>query len=125
MSSAIRTSSRRRIARTIAWASVRATMSRCGTSTVAVTKQVGLKKEPSMYWALLLARNVDELCGGGFGLQPLCGGVRDERIDRRLQHAFHHHVQLMVGQADAVVGEAVLRKVVGADFFTAVARADL
>ena len=49
----------------------------------------------------------------------------DEGVDGGLEHAFHHHVELVVGEADAVVGEAVLREVVGADLFAAVAGAYL
>ena len=49
----------------------------------------------------------------------------DEGVDGGLEHAFHDHVELVVGEADAVVGEAVLGEVVGADLFAAVAGADL
>jgi len=51
--------------------------------------------------------------------------VGDEGVDRGLEHALHHHAELVVGEADAVVGEAVLREVVGADLLAAVAGADL
>ena len=49
----------------------------------------------------------------------------DQGVDGGLEHAFHDHVELVVGEADAVVGEAVLGEVVGADFFAAVAGAYL
>src|SRR5450631_3266878 len=50
----------------------------------------------------------------------------DERVDDLVQRlAFHHLRQLVQGQIDAVVGDAALRKIIGADAFRAVARADL
>ena len=53
---------------------------------------------------------------GGFGLEAFCGVVGDEGVDGGLEHAFHDHGELVIGEADAVVGETVLREVVGADF---------
>src|ERR1700759_3896469 len=97
MSTVIRTSSRRRIERTSAWDSVRDTMSRCGTSTDRATKQELMQARAQRVLGSFAARNVDASSGGCFGLQSLGGIVRDERIDRWLQHAFHHHVQLMIG----------------------------
>ena len=44
----------------------------------------------------------------------------DHGIDDGVHPAFHHQIQLVEGEADAVVGEAVLREVVGADLLTAV-----
>src|ERR1700677_3803841 len=41
--------------------------------------------------------------------------VRNEGIDSRLQLAFHHFGQLMVGEPDTMVGKPVLRKVVSTD----------
>src|ERR1022692_3566524 len=40
-----------------------------------------------------------------------------ERVDEGLQMPVHDRVKLMEGQADAMIGAAVLRKIVGADFF--------
>ena len=48
-----------------------------------------------------------------------------KRADHLAQIAFHHPVEIVEGQADAVIGDPVLRKVVGADFFLASARTDL
>src|ERR1700730_13755502 len=58
---------------------------------------------------------------GCFSLETLGLVVRDEGIDGRLQPAFHHFRQLVIGQADAMVRETVLGKVVGADFLAAIA----
>src|SRR5665213_418336 len=49
----------------------------------------------------------------------------DQSVDCGLQQALHHHREIVVGEADAMVGEAVLGEVVGADFFAAIAGADL
>ena len=43
----------------------------------------------------------------------------------RVQFAFHHNGQIVKRQFDAMVGDAVLRKIVGADSFVAFAGADL
>ena len=63
--------------------------------------------------------------GGGFGLEFLSGVVGDQGVDGGLELAFHHRGELVVGEADAVVGHAILGKVVSTDFLRAVARADL
>ena len=55
-----------------------------------------------------------------FGL--LAGG---KGVDHLVQIAVHDLFQIVDGQADAVVGAAVLRKVVGADLLAAVAGAHL
>src|ERR1035437_9603212 len=49
--------------------------------------------------------------------------VSDQRVEDGIHFALHHEIELMECQADAVVAHAVLRKVVGADFLAAVARA--
>ncbi len=49
----------------------------------------------------------------------LVGG--GERLDHLVEVALHHLVELVEGQADAVVGQAALREVVGADALRAVA----
>src|SRR6185312_7131827 len=41
-------------------------------------------------------------------------------FDQRLKFPVHDLLQLMHGQADAMVGDAILGKIVGADFFAAV-----
>src|SRR5205085_2286151 len=57
----------------------------------------------------------------------LCGLliVGGQSVDDRIEAAVHHDIELVKGKADAMVGDAVLRKVVRADFFTAIAGADL
>src|SRR6266545_6085122 len=50
--------------------------------------------------------------------------VGGERFHDHVQFSVHDEVELMQGEADAVVGHAILRKVVGADLLAAVARAD-
>src|ERR1700679_3081241 len=57
----------------------------------------------------------------GLRLQLLCRVVGDEGVDGWLDLAFHHHRELVVSKADAVVSKAILREVVGADLFAAVA----
>src|SRR5438876_6195682 len=47
-----------------------------------------------------------------------------ERVDQRIERAVEHLVELMEREIDAMVGDARLRKVVGADALGAVARAD-
>ena len=49
--------------------------------------------------------------------------VSGERFDDRVQLAVHHEIQLMQREPDAVIGDAILREVVGADLLAAVARA--
>src|SRR5437764_1172652 len=51
----------------------------------------------------------------------LLGG---ERVDEVVELAVHDAVDLVQGEIDAVVGDAALREVVGADALGAVARAD-
>ena len=49
----------------------------------------------------------------------------DEPVDDVGDVAFHDSIELVQGETDAVIGEAILRKIVSADFFTAVASAYL
>src|SRR5208283_1293667 len=49
--------------------------------------------------------------------------VGDERVDHELNAAVHELRKLVHGQADAVVGHAVLREVISADLLAAVAAA--
>ncbi len=46
-------------------------------------------------------------------------------MDHFAQVAFHHAVEIIQRQPDPMIGDAVLRKVVGANFFFATAGADL
>src|SRR5579862_7341676 len=56
---------------------------------------------------------------GRFLLQLLRLVVRGERFDQRLQLSIHHRFELMQRESDAMVGDAVLRKIVGANLFAA------
>ena len=58
-------------------------------------------------------------------LQALGFEVRDERVDERASLPSIDFGELVQGETDAVIGDAVLRKIVGADFFGAVAGLDL
>ena len=49
--------------------------------------------------------------------------VGGQRLDERLQLAFHHLIQLMQREADAVIRNAILREIIGADLLAAVAGA--
>src|SRR5581483_2790208 len=49
----------------------------------------------------------------------------DQRLRERVELALEHAVELMLRQLDAMVGDAVLREVVGADLLRALACADL
>src|ERR1035438_4817348 len=49
--------------------------------------------------------------------------VRDQRVDHGLDAAVHELRQLVRGEADAVIGDTVLREVVGADLLAAIAAA--
>jgi len=48
--------------------------------------------------------------------------VRGQRFDERLEFAVHHRLELVEGEADAVIGDAVLRKIIGTDLLAAIAR---
>ena len=61
----------------------------------------------------------------GFAFELLVLEVGDECVNNGLQAAFHDEVELVEGKADAVVCEAVLGEVVGANLFGAVAGAYL
>ena len=43
----------------------------------------------------------------------------DQRVEHRPELAIDYLAELVQGQADAVIGDAILREVVGADFFRA------
>ena len=63
---------------------------------------------------------------GAFGRQQLGLVLGDQRVDDLVQRlALHHLGQIVERQVDAVVGDAALREIVGADALGAVARADL
>src|SRR5882762_11641360 len=51
--------------------------------------------------------------------------VAGEAVDQCTEFAFHHVGELVKRKTDAVIGDTVLREVVGADFFGAVAGFDL
>jgi hypothetical protein len=57
----------------------------------------------------------------GFRLQLFRLEVRDQRVNHGLQFAVHELGQLVGGESDAVIGDAILGEVVGADLFAAVA----
>src|SRR5487761_727497 len=59
---------------------------------------------------------------GAFQLLRLIGGY--ERFDDFVQPAVHYPVELMHVQPDAVVGDAILREIVGSNLFAAVAGTD-
>src|SRR5262249_43569592 len=63
--------------------------------------------------------------GGGRLRKPLLAVVVPQRLDQFAQVAGDDGVQLVQAQLDPVVGDPVLREVVGADLLAAVARADL
>src|SRR5437667_11738955 len=50
--------------------------------------------------------------------------IGGQRVDNGIELAIHHLVELMQRQADAMVGDAVLREVVRPDLLAAVAGAD-
>src|ERR1700680_1853596 len=58
-------------------------------------------------------------------LQALSLVVRHQRVDERSELAVHHFGELVQRQADAMVGHAILRKIVRANFLRAVAGLDL
>src|ERR1041384_4815128 len=68
--------------------------------------------------------NAHTASGRYFG-QTLVVVFRHQIFDQLIQVAFHDGGQVLDGEVDAVVGDTVLGEVVGADFFAAVARADL
>src|SRR6185295_3402862 len=48
--------------------------------------------------------------------------MSNERVEDRVHLAFHHEIELMERETDAVIAHAILREVVGADLLAAVAR---
>jgi hypothetical protein len=56
----------------------------------------------------------------GLCLQLLSGVVRDQRVNRGLDLPLHYHRKLVVGQADAMIGKAVLRKVISTNLLAAI-----
>src|ERR1700742_3016018 len=62
---------------------------------------------------------------GCFSLETLRLIMRDEGIDGRLEPAFHHFGELVIGQPDAVVGEPVLGEIVSADLLATIAGSHL
>src|SRR5258708_5534995 len=62
---------------------------------------------------------------GGFALvsEPAGLVIRGESADDCVQSSFHYLIKLVQSEADAMVGDAVLGEVVGADLFAAVAAA--
>ena len=67
---------------------------------------------------------------GHAGARPLVAlrlsfrpGSSGQRVDDRVELAVHHEIELVQGEADAMIGDAVLREVVGADLLAAVAGA--
>src|SRR5580704_5942393 len=60
-----------------------------------------------------------------FFVQPLGFVMCYERVNDRCELAFHHLIELMKCQADAMIAHAILRKIVSADFFGAVASFNL
>ena len=67
--------------------------------------------------------SLHQLCPSAHAL--LLAVVFDQGVDHRSEVAGQDIVELVERQVDAVIGEAVLGKVVGADPLAAVARADL
>ena len=59
------------------------------------------------------------------GFEHLGLEVRAEGVDHVLDVAVEHTLQVVARQADAMVCQAILREVVGADLFRALAAADL
>src|SRR5690242_8798617 len=55
-------------------------------------------------------------------LQFFCLVIRCERIDQRIEPAFHHLIQLVHRETDPVIGNAILREIIGPDLLAAVAR---
>jgi hypothetical protein len=51
--------------------------------------------------------------------------VRNQTVDQCWQLAFHHIAEVVQRQADAMIGDAILREVIGADFFGPVSGFDL
>ena len=49
---------------------------------------------------------------------------RNQGINHFIQRTLHHLVQFIQGQVDAVIGDAPLGKIIGADPFRAVSTAD-
>jgi len=83
-----------------------------------VKKQFELQPLGLLSWIFQQAR-LDN--AGGFLLHFLSLIVGGQRLDQRLQLPIHNFLKLMDGQANAVVRNAVLRKVVSPDLLAAVA----
>src|SRR5579862_7361944 len=68
---------------------------------------------------------LSSVVGIGAVLEGLGLEVRAQALDDVLDVTVHDARQVVLREADAVIGDAVLREVVGADLLGAVARADL
>src|SRR4029077_4227100 len=60
-----------------------------------------------------------------FLLEALGFEVRHEPVHKRAKLAFHHQIELVEREIDAMVCDAVLREIVSADLFGAIAGLDL
>ncbi len=72
--------------------------------------------------ATVMLRAIERTASGAFGRQQLGLMLGDQRVDDLAQRlALHHLGQIVERQIDAVVGDAALREIVGADALGAVA----
>ena len=53
----------------------------------------------------------------GFFLQFFSLIVSCERVDEWIERSVHYLIELMNGETDAMIGDAVFFEVIGADFF--------
>src|SRR5664280_2829623 len=101
----------------MAWASNTSAVSR-GTAIPASSR----RRAPCFNAVCTIIRRLD-----GRSLFPLLSHffalvVGDQGIEDGIHFALHHEIELMERQADAVIADAILREVIGADFLAAVAR---
>ncbi len=75
-------------------------------------------------WKSEIRTHKSEISSRGV-LQPLFQVLMHQRINERVYLAFERRGQVVERQVDPVVGDAVLREIVGADALVALTRADL
>ena len=100
-----------------------------GRLSVSDEKEFGYGHLDSKYKAAQITLNLEIVLrlrshANGLGLKFLRLIMRPQGVDELIDLAFHHEIELVNGQADAMVGYAILLEVICADLLRAVAGTD-
>src|SRR5437879_11770628 len=85
---------------------------------------LGRSKGVSHPTACSSAPAIDEAGAARSGTEALLLSRQAQRVDQLVELSVHHLGEVMRREADAMVGDAVLREVRGADLLLPIARAD-